>query len=391
MDDKKINLIDIFIILAKGKKFIILFTLIMSLIAVIYSLVVTERWASEFTVYPLIDSGNISMASMASNFMENLGLGSQTTPRAMNFKYSAILKSRTNTENTIRKFNLIDYFEITEPDTLKAMDIAVKKFHSNIFDVLLNDEVHFMTIRITTKDKYFSLEMAQYYLDLLMSYTRDNPNNIGKQRRELLENRIHYITNEMVTRSEDLRQFQNTNNIIEIEEQAKAAIEGYGLILQDFFEIELELSLIEQHMTNSPRYRGLILRRQNVLETLNRLETGNEGTPYLLALRNISDNSIVIQEMIFYLDLYQLVLQTIYPQLEIARIEEINNIDRLEIIDLPNLPGKRAFPKRALICVVTFMVSFMFSSGCVLLNELSSDEDKKKLITLWKILLGKKQ
>jgi uncharacterized protein involved in exopolysaccharide biosynthesis len=127
MNDNKVGFLDIMIVLAKGKKFIIFFTLIACIIAVAYSLLATERWASDTTVFPLTTQGALSMAS---GLLEGLGIGAgaTTTPRVLNFRNSGFLKSRTVTEDTIRRFDLIDYFNISETDSLKAMAIASRRF-----------------------------------------------------------------------------------------------------------------------------------------------------------------------------------------------------------------------------------------------------------------------
>lgn len=380
MNEKKISFLDIVLLLVKGKKFIIIFTIVMSLIAVTYSLVVTEKWSSEVTVLPITDQGALSMAK---SLMEGLGLGSSTSPKASTLKYSAILNSRSITENTIRKFNLIDYFEITDSDSLKAMDKAIRRFHGEMFDILVNDEVHFMTIRLTTKDKYFSREISQHYLNVLLSYAQNNSNNLGRQKRELLETRINQITDEMLNLTSEIKEYQKEHNIIEIEQQAKASIEGYSSILKELFSVELELSYAEKFMTNSLKHRDLADQKKVIIQTLKKLENTNDEMPFFLALKNINDSFFSIQEKVFALEIYKKILETIYPQFELARIEEIDNMDKLEIIDYPNLPGRRAFPKRAMICVATFIVSFLFSSSLVLLNKLTSEQDKIKVKEIW--------
>ena len=383
MNDDKVNFLDIIYLLVKGKKFIIIFTLIASLIAVVYSLVATERWASQTTVFPLT---NQQAFSMMSSLMEGLGLGSSTTPRAMNYKHSAILKSRTITEETIKKYDLINYFNVTEKDSLKAIEKTAKKFHSKMFDILINDETQFMTIRLISEDKYFSRELTQHYLDTLVHYAQNNANNTGRQKRELLETRVNKITEEMLILSTEIKEYQTKHNIIEMEAQAKASIEGYGTILKEYLTIESELIYQEQFMPNSPRHRDLLDRRNVIRRTLSKLEQTNDEIPFFLALGNINENFFTIQEKIFGLEMYKVILETIHPQLELARIEEVDSMDKFEIIDYPNLPGKRAYPLRAMICIITFIVSFMFSSGCVLVISLLSEEDKQKLNVIWKNL-----
>ena len=390
MDDKKVGFLDLMIILAKGKKFILIFTLIASIIAVAYSLLATERWASYATVFPL---GDRNAFNMIGTMMEGLGigLGGSTSPRIINLKNAAVLKSRTNTEYTIHKFNLIEYFKIREKDPLKALVNASRKFHREMLDVLINDETHFMTIRITSKDRELSQKIAQHYLDLLISYSLDTTNNIGRQKRELLERRIDEITESMNTMMNSLLVFQTDQNIIEVERQGRASIEAYQLIIEELIKIDIELNHTERLMPNTPRHRDLILRRDVIIETLSRFESPNPETPFLLPLKDITEHSFTIKEKLFDLELYGKILETLYPNLELARLEEVDNMDRIEIIDLPDIPGRRASPLRALICITTFLAAFLFSSACVLLVSLLSDEDKSKIKVIWTLILNKRE
>ena len=384
MSEQKVGFLDIVLLLVKGKKFIFFFTLIACIIAVAYSLLATERWASSVTVFPLSDQ---NVFSMASALMDGLGLGAAaSSPFAANNKNSTVLKSRTNTENTIRKFDLIEYFQITERDSLKAMELAIERFHSQVLNILINAETNFMTIRITTTDRHFSRDIAQHYLDVLMNYSIDNANNVGRQKRELLEIRISQITEEMSQLLAEIQEYQIEHNIIEIEQQARVTIDNYGTILEELFRLELDLGYTERYMSNSLRHRELISRREIIIDLLRGLEKDNNSTPFLLPLGDITERYFTIQQKIFNLELHRKILETIYPQLELARLEEIDNMDRIEVIDFPNLAGRRASPLRAFICVVTFLVSLLFSSGCVLMKEFTSEEDKQKIREIWKSL-----
>jgi capsule polysaccharide export protein KpsE/RkpR len=327
-----------------------------------------------------------SSMSMAMSLMDGFGLGAMRAPRAIQLKYSAILQSRTITENTIREFDLISYFNITEADSLRAMDISVRTFHNSLFNLVLNEEVSFITVNITTSDRYFSRIIAEYYLQVLINYARDNPNNLGRQQRELLESRINDILAQVRTLTETISIFKQEHNIIEIQSQAIAAIEGYNAIINELVALELELEFVERFLPNQPRLRDLTQRRQIMLDTVRRFETGNPETPFLLPLNEVTDQLIILQGKMFELDILERILQTIYPQLELARIEEINDMDRLEIIDLPSLPGLRSFPRRALICIITFFIALFFSCTLVIFKSVLSDEDKEKARTIWKTL-----
>jgi capsule polysaccharide export protein KpsE/RkpR len=325
------------------------------------------------------------MISMSSGLLEGLGLGASTSARSLSIRYSSIINSRTVSEETVNKFNLIEYLKIEEDDPQLAMDIAVKKL-SKIKRVVINDENSFLRVRVTTYDKNLSQQMAQHYLDKIITYATQNTNNIGRQKRELLETRIEQITTEMLELVEEIKQYQKTHNVIEIEAQAKASIDGYSIILRELFDVDIQLRLSEIDLPGSTRTKDLRDRRQAIIDSMNKLEKDNSDTPFFLALRNINDNLFTIQEKIFGMELYRKILETIYPQLELARLEEIDNMDKVEIIDFPNIPGIRSFPQRTMICAATFMISFLFSSAMVVMRGCATEEDKAKLSLIWKSL-----
>ncbi|MCL1826709.1 MAG: Wzz/FepE/Etk N-terminal domain-containing protein [Candidatus Cloacimonetes bacterium] len=386
MEKQNFNVLDVIIILLKRKTFIMVFTLIFSLIAVCYSLLATEYWTSKFLVLPLASQGLGSIGSLA----ESIGLaaGATTTPKQLGIKYSALLKSKTITHITIDKFDLINYYKvkIKDGDKDKALETVYKVFHNDMFDIKLSDETYFMSVAVTTKNKQFSKEIAEYYLETLLDYVKNNKNNTGRQKRELFETRVDQVMSEIEGLVAIIGEYQKENNIIDIENQAKAAIEGYYKVLVDLVELDVELIYTEKFLQNSPKHISLKEKKDSFLEALQKLEKESGETPYLLPLNNITDSYLTIQDIKMRIEVLEKVLMTIYPQLELARIEEIDNMDQIEIIDYPNIPGKRSHPKRALICVLTFFVSLLFASGSVLVYDHLNTTESDKIKEIWKNL-----
>lgn len=383
MDNSKMNLLDILLIISKNKKYIVGFTLIMSIIAVAYTLLVAEKWSSDAVVLPI---ANQNIANIGGGLLDNLGLGGGGSVKSFTFKYSAILKSRDLSKRVIKEFDLINYFEIKEKDPYKAMDFALLRLHSDILRIMINDEVSFFTIRATTKDKQLSKDIATYYLNYLIEYAQRNKNNVGRQKRELLEKRINEIESQMSSISEELKNYQEKNKIIEIQQQAKASLDSYSSILTEYFTNEIELNYAQKYLPNSSKLNDLTTRKSVMQDVLKKIEKGNNEISYLLAFDNINEKLFTINEKILALEILEVVLKAIYPQYELARIEEIDNMDDIEIIDYPHIPGMRTSPKRAVICIIVFMVSLFFSSMLVVLINFIDKEQREKISEIWKNL-----
>ncbi|HHE39169.1 MAG TPA: hypothetical protein ENL20_11455, partial [Candidatus Cloacimonetes bacterium] len=117
MKTKEIDILDILLILAKHKWFIIITTLIVSIAAVVYSLLATQYWVSTATILPAQEQR--SQLPFGSSSLLGLGsslLGGSFQTQGMDL--ITIMNSRTFAEDVVKKFNLIEYFEIEDSDTL---------------------------------------------------------------------------------------------------------------------------------------------------------------------------------------------------------------------------------------------------------------------------------
>jgi uncharacterized protein involved in exopolysaccharide biosynthesis len=384
MNENRINILDILLVLVKYKYFIILFTGLCSIFAVIYALTVTELWTSDTTIMALQEKSNISLS--ASALLSSSGLSGLGTVMITNERYASMLKSRTVSENMVNRLDLIKKFEIKEKDPIKAMSIACNRLQSSILQIKINDKNHFLTIKITTKDKELSKMLAEQYLDTLINYVNNKANNTGRQKKELFENRIEQITDDLKNLTDEITLYKKTNNIIDLENQAKASVDGYYGIIKELTNLDLEIAYAEKFMQNSMMHNDLLEKKQVLIEKIRKLEKKSDDTPFFLALNKINDSYYTMQEKVFGVGIYRKILETIYPQLELARIEEIDNMDKVEIIDRPNIPGKRSYPNRAFICVFTFTISFMFSCAVIILFYLISSDDINKLKQICKTL-----
>ena len=67
------------------------------------------------------------------------------------------------------------------------------------------------------------------------------------------------------------------------------------------------------------------------------------------------------------------IIQTIYSglrsQYETVRIEEMNNSSRFQVIETAEVPEKKSWPRRSVICVVVTMAAFFFSVLAAFIKE----------------------
>jgi tyrosine-protein kinase Etk/Wzc len=389
MKTKEIDILDILLILAKHKKFIFFTTLIVSVAAVAYVMIVPLYWVSTATILPA-DSDSNSLAFSGSSL---LGLGSSLLGGSLNssgIDLITIMNSRTFTEDVIKEFNLIEYMEIDDQDSLVVKENALKFFRENIRSIGLNDETGVININIETKDKFLSTDIANYFWQKLEKYNLETRMSKGKQKRIFLEARVNEVKSTIDSLSQKLLTFQKENNVILLQEQTAAIVKQYSNLIFQKNQKEIELEFVENFSASqNPNLNKLILENSILSNKILEMETIKTESKYkyILSLDSIPDKALEYANLRMNLEIQEKIFTFLFPQFEQAKIEEIKDLPTIEIVDKAVPSGLRSSPKRAKFCVIAFVTAFLAS--CIfsilfymLSNEANSIKIKSILIEL---------
>ena len=363
MKTKEIDILDILLILAKHKKFIFFTTLIVSVAAVVYVLVVPQYWVSTATILPA-DSESTSLPFNSSSL---IGFGSSLlggAHKSSGIDLITIMKSRTFSEDVIAKFDLVEYMEIDDPDPLVVKENALNLFRDNIRNIGYNEETGVIKISIETTDKYLSTDIANYYWQKLEKYNLETRMSKGRQKRVFLEARVNRVQAVIDSLSQNFLSFQKENNVILLDEQTKVIVKQYSELITEKYRKDLELELARSFSdSNNPGIKKLILENQVITKKIFELENiDTENFKYVLSLESIPDKAYEYANLKMNLELQEKIFSFIYPQYEQAKIEEIKDLPTIEIIDKAVPAGLRSKPKRARFCIVAFFMAIILSS-----------------------------
>ena len=393
MKTKEIDILDILYYLIKHKKFIIITTLLVSIAAVVYSLVVPFTWTSSATFMTVNE--NESGFSLSSSSLFGLGstlFGTGFIGDKKNL--ISVMKSRNFSEDIIKEFNLMKLLKINYPDSLLNMEKAVKALNGSITQIDLDEETSIITISVTTEDKYLSADISNYYLLKLNEYNLNSRKSKGKQKRIFLESRLNKERITIDSLTTEFMEFCQKYHTISLTEQTNAVISNYSDLVAQKVYLEIELELAKRNLgEDSPKLAYL---KDNIIileRKINELEFNKYGNnpKYLLNLEDIPHLVKKYAELELQLEIEKKIYEFLYPQYESAKIEEIKDIPSLEIIDNAIPAGKRTSPRRAKLCIVSFMLAFIMSAGSMIIYELikldlTSDKQIKKIHLIKKIL-----
>ena len=370
-----------FLLFWKSRKFIFKNVIIVTLSAIIISLLLPKWYASKAVV--------LSSGAGQFNFLSSISpipvadFGLSTINEDIN-NFIAILQSRTVKEYMVNKFNLIDRYK------QRDIEYAIEAFEEKI--ELEVTEEGTLEITIIDKDPLIAKEMVNEVLFMLDQINQSIGMEAGKYNREFLENRININKKDLEKAELALKTFQEKTGIIDLVTQLSSTMqmsaqaynsifEAYTALYAKKIETETELAVAKTTLSNNnPTIMQLekLLNEQTIQldQLMIRLD---EKLQYLLSnispaqidtIPNIEfsvsfntlpslglENARLIREV----ELQSTIQEILIPQFEQAKLEETKNIPTLQIIDKPKVALNKAKPKRSLIVIGSTIMSFLMS------------------------------
>ena len=370
-----------FLLFWKSRKFIFKNVIIVTLSAIIISLLLPKWYASKAVV--------LSSGAGQFNFLSSIApipvadFGLSTINEDIN-NFIAILQSRTVKEYMVNKFNLIDRYK------QRDIEYAIEAFEEKI--ELEVTEEGTLEITIIDKDPLIAKEMVNEVLFMLDQINQSIGMEAGKYNREFLENRININKKDLEKAELALKTFQEKTGIIDLVAQLSSTMqmsaqaynsifEAYTALYAKKIETETELAVAKTTLSNNnPTIMQLekLLNEQTIQldQLMIRLD---EKLQYLLSnispaqidtIPNIEfsvsfntlpslglENARLIREV----ELQSTIQEILIPQFEQAKLEETKNIPTLQIIDKPKVALNKTKPKRSLIVIGSTIMSFLMS------------------------------
>lgn len=376
---KEIDILKVLLILVKHKKFIFWTTLVVSIVAVVFSLVSPEKWTSTATILPAQENRNqlsIGGSSILGGLSSSLLGGTIQTSGS---DLLILLNSRFFSEDVIDNFHLIEYMKIDNEDSLVVRELALETFTEEIRKIGVNEENGLIYISIETKDKFLSMDIANYYCTKLEEYNLNNRMTKGRQKRIFLEKRVMEVRATVDSLSKELMYFQKNNNIIELEQQTSEIVKLYANLIAQKTTKEIELEFSEHNNINNPVVEQLLLENEILSNKISDLEIKKDSTKkYILSMDELPEIALHYANIMMNLEIQETIFSFIYPQYEQAKIEEIKDLPTIEVIDRAKAAGLRSKPHRAKFCIISFILAVMISSGFSYIFEIFQEPNVMK-------------
>ena len=359
-----ITFVDVVHILSKWRKFIFYNFIIFSIVAAAISFVLPKWYTSTAVLLPPEEKSSLGAGflSMLTELPANLpSLSGMVTTTDV---YLAILRSRNVNESVIDKLDLKKRFKVsTMADALQTLK------NRTFFD---KTEEDLLVIKATDKSPQMAQKMAETFVKELDRVNHEKRVTTAHYSRVFLEERLKEVDKDLKKAAMRLRDFQQKNRAISIEEQTKAEIDMAANLQAEIAMQEIKLNVLLKIL--EPSHPDVVQARNRLNELkkqLRKIEVGFSLSKdsYVIPFNKIPDLSMQYLFLLKDVEVQKAVFKVLTQQYEQAKIEEKSNTPTLQILDAPRVPEKKSKPQRRLIVILAALLSFLVSGFYIYFKE----------------------
>jgi uncharacterized protein involved in exopolysaccharide biosynthesis len=353
----EINLFEYWHVIMKYKKMIAGIVIAASIAAVIISLLLPKTYKAEAVIIPISSNGGGGLSALTGDLGGLAKLAGIKLPGGSvgdSDKILAILKSRTIAENLINRENLMPIlfedkwdakkgtWKSNNPEKKPTMEAAVRALKGSIGITYEKKE---KTISITGESKTPELtaRLVNAYIDELQIFINANALTTAKRNRLFIEEQLAHNKQELLEAGKEVNAFYKSKKVSSTEADVDVNV---GVVHDEgSFQFE-NTRLAALDNGNDAAMRNLIAEKTQVENKMAEVQTVKDVP-----------QQVYLTYLMLRRELLAKVNVLLSTQYEMAKIEESKEDLSFQVIDWAVPPVMRASPRRAHICVMSFMAA----------------------------------
>ena len=361
---REVDFLDLLLVLAKGKKTILLMTLGVAVLAGIVSLLLPKMYTATTTILPPEESQS-SLSSMLGQFGLTGLAGKDLGIKDPSDLFVAMLKSRTIEDQ------LIDRFDLRKVYGVKTYQAARAKLESRS-RISAGDE-GLITVSVIDRDPKRAADLANAYVEGLHTLNEHLAISEASQRRLFYQQKLDAEKDDLARAELALQQVQEKSGLIQPEAQGRAIIDAVANTRAQVAMQEVRVEAMRSYATsNNPDLKRAEQELGGMRAQLAKLErnTGETGNGNLeVATRNLPEAELEYLRRMRDVKYHESVYEFLGKQLEAARIDEAKDAFVVQAVDRAVEPEQKSSPRRLLIVLVATVAAFVLSCLGVLIAE----------------------
>jgi len=375
--DDEINILKYLFIIVQHKKIILGTMLVTFILACGITIVMPNIYTATARILPPQDN-NGGLGNLLSGGIGDLAaLAGVSVGNGSGELYVGMLESRAIADVVIDKFDLMKVYD------QKYRVSTYKSLSDNVF-ISLGKKDGIIAISVEDEDARRAAEMANAYVEELKKVNiKLNLNSAGRERK-FLEDRLAEVKIKLNESEDALRDFQEKNTAINIDEQATAIIRAIADLKAELTSNEVELGVILSYQTEqNPQVRSLresIKQLKNQISKLEKSSSENQNTnDIFIATSIVPELGIKYARLLRDFKTQEKLFELLTKQYEVAKISEAKNTSSLQILDHAVAPDKKSSPKRGIIVIISTIFAGLLAITCVVIKESMDRMDDEEL------------
>ena len=340
----EITLLDIFNIIWKGKRIIILCTILCAVLASVYAFTRVPMYEAVCRIMPQGGGGGgPSLGGLADFF----GVSFRS---ASGISVIGILESDTFADAMIDRFNLMEKFSSDIRVNVRAAVHGLVKAESP------KTGGGIITISVTNKDPEFAAEFANASVEEIQKRLQEISNESAIQRRAFFENQLIQAQKELNEAEDAIIKYQQSRGVIAFEAQTQALVSSMTSLRNQIAAKNVEISTMKSYAReDNPNLKLARSQLEAMTKELRRLEEeqkkidastkmksrNNNDSGHVDSLSSIGElpeMGIEYQRYLRSLRFSTAKYESMLRQYESARLTEANDLSTISIIDYATVP-----------------------------------------------------
>ena len=357
-------------LLKKWQKNIIVNICVITIVTVVLSLIMPKTFTAVAVLMPpQSTSGNTFQSDSVNPLIPLSGLFGNFTDESMNL--ISIVQSRTVMEKVITKFNLIEFYKVDNiEEALEDLEDAAE------FEIEEEGTIY-ISISVATgwlhfnEDEIVAKQLCAYITNAFVSELDELNKKLNVERasfhRKFIEERYLQNIKDLHTAEDKLKNFQETNDLVSINDQTAAAIESASIIKRKILLDQIQLEIYKDAFNSEhSKIEQLKKEIEEFKSKLNELENGsiNESSEdkLFLTISDIPDLGLTHLRLQRELEIQTELFKFLTMEYEEAKIEEAKDIPTVQVLDVAKVPEKKSKPRRVLLVISILLVCLIGNS-----------------------------
>jgi tyrosine-protein kinase Etk/Wzc len=350
LDDEGVTLLEYWTVVRKHLRLIVLFWVIGVLVTMGYSLWLPKVYESTATLLTPDErdgrSLGLATALAASGIMQSfpgLAIPSMTSQRDI---FVGILRSRTMAQDIVEHFHLQQRYEA------KFLSDAIERLLKATTVALSKEGI--ISVKVEDTDPQLAADIANFYVANLDQMLARIATTEASKQRVFVAVRLTETERELRRAEEALRQFQEKNKVIALQEQARGAVETTAQLKGEIMASEVQLEVMRKFATEA---NADVIKLKRRIEEMKRhlaqmqygqgwvlpAESRNPGEPrneIHIPFAQVPELGLELARLMRDVKVQETVYTLLTQQLEQAKIAEARDTPTVQTLDKA-VPGDR--------------------------------------------------